>query len=162
MRVLDITDKDLQKWKSLTDEFSNCVVSGDPLFKATPELNNRTDALVLVTKPSADCYRFIRAHSAVDVHDMQFVQFRTFKVCMGGFGGKRLWLTQILIGKDKTNPGLRLKTAGFMRADTLRLTVGRIEHVMKGQGEPFTDPDHSEPKRNGGTHTTPKGEAGHE
>lgn len=162
MRVLETTDKDLSKWKSLTTDFSNCVISGDPLFNATPELNRRRDALVLVTKPSADCYRFIRAHSSADVHDMQFVQFRTFKVCSGGFGGKRLWLTQILIGKDKTNPGLKLETAGFMRADTLRLMVCRIEDVMKGQGEGFADPGQMDSRRNVGTQLTPKGDSSHE
>ena len=141
MRILPQTDDDLKKWISLTRDMENCVVSGNSLVESTPRLKLDDEAFIIITKPAPMAYRCIRDHTNKCIRGTRFVQFRTYKVDLGGFGGRRLYVTKVIISKHPRNPAMDLQTVGWMKSDTMRLAVEDIKKVLEGNGELVSDPD---------------------
>lgn len=141
MRIIERTEKDLEKWAMLTKDLENCVSSGTPLIEFSRDLNTQDQALLVITKPSSLCYRCIRDSTDKDVRGTKFVQFRTYKVDTGGFAGRRLFMTKTIISKHDHNPAYRLTTIGWLKSDTMRLAVDNIKAVLNNQTKLLKEPD---------------------
>lgn len=69
------------------------------------------------------------------------MQFRTYKLDLGGFGGRRLYMTRVIVSKHDRNPAMDTQTVGWIKSDTMRLAVEHIKEVLEGSGKLLAEPN---------------------
>ncbi len=131
---------DYMKWRSLIQNTPNTVGSGCRIYEATKELHLNDGSLVLISKPNHECKNLLRNFSHKDLSEIQYLQFRAYKLIETGFGGRRLWAAKIIAGKHPKNPGLKLVTVGWVKGTTMKRAFIEIKNVLKGEAQIYKDP----------------------
>ena len=140
MNTVHTSEMEFMKWRSLIQSTPNTVGSGCRIYEATKELHLNDGSLVLISKPNHDCLNLLQNFSHKDLSEIQYLQFRAYKLVESGFGGRRFWAVKIIVGKHPKNPGLRLAAVGWIMGTTMKQAFNEIKKVLKGDAQICEDP----------------------
>ncbi|KZK77452.1 hypothetical protein PsW64_04633 [Pseudovibrio sp. W64] len=140
MNVVHANRMEFMKWRSLIQNTPNTVGSGCEIYESTKELHLNDGSLVLISKPNQDCTTLLQSFSKKNLSEIQYLQFRAYKLVEPGFAGRRYWAVKIIAGKHPKNPGLRLLVVGWVKGTTMKRAFNEIKKVLKGDAQICEDP----------------------